>query len=233
LPSTEEEKNRGSSDGNHLKARTDEFLTDLQEAIPKVTPRNIKNLLIVVAIFSACLCLFAVILHFIPLERFKSFGYLGVFLANLLSSMGVFMPVPPGIPVSVVVYSVDTSAANLIWVALLTSVGSTLGELTAYYVGYGGEHFLKLKRFSRYKTVEKWMNRYGGLAVFTFAALPLFIFDLVGIVAGTLRFPVKKFILFCYLGRLPRAFIEIYFYTWAFENIVPHLPGWMSAHFAG
>ena len=224
MPSTEEGKNRGPSDGNHLKARADEFLTDLQEAIPRVNPRNVKALLILIVVFIGCLAVFVTVAHFIHLERFKSFGYPGVLLANLLSSMGVFMPIPPGIPVSVAVYSTDMSASNLIWVALLTGLGSTLGELTAYYVGYGGERFLKLERFARYKIVEKWMNRYGGLGVFMFAILPLFIFDLVGIVAGTLRFPLKKFLFFCYLGRLPRAFIEIYFYSWIFENIHSHLP---------
>jgi len=209
--------------------RASEFLADLQEVIPRITPRSVKAFLILVAIFLGCVALFATLFYFLPPIEFKRFGYLGVFLANLLPSLSVIIPVPTGIALSVVV----ASATSLFWVAVLTSLGSTLGEITAYYVGYGGQRFLNLQRFRRYKTAENWMKRYGGFAIFTFAFLPLFIFDFVGIAAGALRFPPGKFFLFCYLGRLPRAFIEIYFYTWIFENILLHLPHWMSAPFLG
>ena len=116
-------------------------------------------------------------------------------------------------------------------VALSASIGGTLGEVTAYSVGYGGKKLLHLQRYERYQTAERWMKRYGGLAIFTFALLPFFIFDFNGIAAGALRFPLRKFLLFCYLGRVPRAFIEAYFYTWILENIISYLPDWMSGPF--
>lgn len=213
--------------------KVSEFLADLQEVIPRVNVRNAKAFLVLFAIFIGCIALFATIFYFLPpFEEFKTYGYLGVFIANLVPSLSVVIPVHfffPGQALTVVVASVG----SLFWAAVAASIGSTLGEVTAYYVGYGGQRLFNLQKFGRYKTAENWMGRYGGFAVFALALLPLFIFDFVGIAAGALRFPLRKFFLLCYLGRLPRAIIEIYFYTWIFENILSHLPQWMSAPFLG
>jgi len=213
--------------------KASEFLADLQEAIPRITPKRLKALLILVAIFLGFVALFATVFYFLPpIQELKRFGYLGVFLANLLPSMSVIIPVHfffPGQALSVVVAAVGSP----LWVAVVASLGSTLGEITAYYLGYGGQRFFHLERFQRYKTAESWMRRYGWFAVFIFAFLPLFIFDFVGLAAGALRLSLSKFLFFCYLGRLPRALIEVYFYTWVFENILSHLPHWMSGPFSG
>jgi len=213
--------------------KASEFLADLQEAIPRITPKRLKALLLLVAIFLGFVALFATVFYFLPpIQELKRFGYLGVFLANLLPSMSVVIPVHfffPGQALSVVVAAVGSP----LWVAVVASLGSTLGEITAYYLGYGGQRFFHLERFQRYKTAENWMRRYGWFAVLIFAFLPLFIFDFVGLAAGALRLSLSKFLFFCYLGRLPRALIEVYFYTWVFENILSHLPHWMSGPFSG
>src|SRR4030042_1338192 len=206
-----------------------EFLADLQETVPRITPRKVRALLILVAVFIGCIALVATIFYLLPpFEEFKRFGYLSVFLANLRPSLSVIVPVHfffPGQALTVVV----ASAGSLFWAAVAASLGSTLGEVTAYYIGYGGHKLFNLQRFRRYKTAESWMKRHGGFTIFLFAALPIFFFDFVGIAAGTLKFPLKKFFFYCYLGRLPRAIVEIYFYTWILENILSHLPQWMSA----
>jgi len=212
-----------------------EFLADLQEAVPRVTPRRVKALLLLIAISASCLALLVVLLHVIPqvqLSDLKKYDYLSVFLANLLPSLSVVVPVHlffPGQAVNVVVASVGNS---IFWVAVVAAAGSTLGEVTGYYVGYSGQRLFKLERFDRYKTAERWMKRRGWLAVVTLAFLPLFIFDFVGIAAGALRLSLPKFLLFTYVGRLPRAVIEVYFYTWIFHNILSKLPHWVGLPFS-
>jgi membrane protein YqaA with SNARE-associated domain len=216
--------------------KTDEFIADLQEAVPRITPRRVRTLLLLIAISGVCLALLVVLFHIIPqvqLSELKKYDYLGVFLANLLPSLSVVVPVHlffPGQAVNVFVASVGSS---FFWVAVVAAAGSTLGEVTSYYVGYGGQRLLKLERFERYKTAERWMKRHGWLAVVTLAFLPLFIFDFVGLAAGALRLSLPKFFLFTYLGRLPRAIIEVYFYTWVFHNILSHLPHWVGLPFSG
>jgi membrane protein DedA with SNARE-associated domain len=48
-----------------------------------------------------------------------------------------------------------------------------------------------------------------------------------------MKLPLPKFLFFTFLGRLPRAIIEVYFFTWIFENIVSHLPSFISGPFHG
>ena len=72
------------------------------------------------------------------------------------------------------------------------------------------------------------MKRHGGWAIFLFALFPFLIFDFVGIAAGMLRYPVRKFILYCWLGRLPRAFIECYVGATLLELVLARLPEWVN-----
>jgi membrane protein YqaA with SNARE-associated domain len=216
--------------------RTDEFIADIQEAIPRITPRRVGALLTLMAISAACLALMIVLLHVIPrvqLEGLMKYDYLGVFVSNLLPSLSVIVPAHLFIPGQAVNVVVASTGASLVWIAVIAALGATLGEVTSYYVGYGGLRLFKLERFGRYRTAEKWMKRRGWLAVVVLAFLPLFIFDLAGIAAGALRLSLPKFLLFTYLGRLPRAIIEVYFYTWIFHNILSQLPHWVSSPFSG
>lgn len=215
--------------------KADEFIAELQEAVPRITPKRVRALLLLIALSVAFLALLVVLLHVMPqlqLAELKRYGYFGVFLGNLLPSLSVVVPAHvfvPGLAFNVVVAKVGSP----FWVAVVAALGSTLGEVTAYYLGYGGQRLFKLERFERYKTAERWMKRHGWLAVVGFAFLPLFIFDFVGIAAGALRLSLTKFLIFTYIGRLPRAIIEVYFYTWIFSNLLSHLPHWVGSPFSG
>ena len=109
-------------------------------------------------------------------------------------------------------------------VALVASIGGTLGEISGYLVGYGGRAFIAPDQSERYQMAERWMQRRGGFAIFLFALVPFFIFDFVGIAAGVFRYPVKKFLLYAWLGRLPRSFIEVYVGSSLLDAIMDHLP---------
>lgn len=148
------------------------------------------------------------------LESIARYGYIGVFLATFISSTTVIFPTPG---VAVVLFA--AALFNPGWVALAATLGGGLGEFTSYLVGYGGILVIEPKYAQRYKRAEGWMRRYGSVTIFLFALFPFLIFDLVGIVAGTLRFPFWKFMLFTLAGRLPRSFIEAYL-GWA---ILPHI----------
>ena len=163
------------------------------------------------------LCMLTV--RFTPnLERLTKYGYLGVFLVALVSSATIIIPLP-----GMAVILTAATIWNPILVALIASVGYTLGEITAYYAGRGGRGIIIKTHHEAYEKAEGWMNHYGGLTIFLFAFIPVFIFDLAGITAGALGFPLKKFLLYCWLGRLPRSFIEIYLGFGLFHLISPLL----------
>lgn len=141
----------------------------------------------------------------LPLEEFAPLAYLVVFVVTLLSSATILFPAP-----GVAIIMVVAAKWNPAIVALVASVGGTIGELTGYYAGHVGRRIIVTEYRKRYEQAVSWMDRYGFWAIFLFALVPVFIFDLVGLAAGALRLPVWKFLLACWGGRIPRSLIEAY-----------------------
>lgn len=142
------------------------------------------------------------------------YAYAVVFLVTLVGSASVVLPMP-----GLALVLAAATLYNPLWVALFASVGSTLGEVTAYALGaWGGKALLHRRRPQLYHRAEAWARRYGLGAVFFFALVPLMVFDLVGIAAGALRLPLWQFFLAVWAARLPRSFIEVYsgghFFNW-------------------
>lgn len=147
----------------------------------------------------------ALVLLPVDWERFLGFGYLGVFVVTLLSSSTVIFPVPG----EVFVFGA-AALFNPLAVGIVASVGGTLGETTGYLVGYWGRKAVGEEYLKRYERAERWMRRYGSPTAFVFALAPFLLFDLVGIVAGTMKFPLWKLLFACWLGRLIRSIILAY-----------------------
>jgi uncharacterized membrane protein YdjX (TVP38/TMEM64 family) len=132
--------------------------------------------------------------------EFKNYGYLGAFLVSLIGNAtvlfpGIVLPILAGL--GVVFYGVNGLAGPVI-VGLVGGAGAGIGETIAYLAGYSGRGIIGNNRL--YGRVGDWLKRWGFLAIFLFSIMPLF-FDLVGLAAGALRFPLRKFILACWLGR--------------------------------
>jgi uncharacterized membrane protein YdjX (TVP38/TMEM64 family) len=70
--------------------------------------------------------------------------------------------------------------------------------MTGYVAGRAGRDLLAKNKI--YVRVERWVQRWGMLAVFLLSMFPL-LFDIVGIIAGATRMPVWKFFVACWLGR--------------------------------
>lgn len=132
--------------------------------------------------------------------RLRSYGYLGAFLISLVGNAGVILaaPVLPILSaIGAVLYPV-TGLKGPIVVGLVGGVGAGLGEMVGYLVGYSGRSVVGNNKL--YLRMVGWMRRWGALAIFVLSIVPFF-FDLVGIAAGVLRFPLRKFALACWLGR--------------------------------
>ncbi|MFC1944276.1 YqaA family protein [Chloroflexota bacterium] len=172
----------------------------------------------VLALASIIAVTVAIILLFRDIERFETYGYLGAFLANLIGSATIIMPAPGEAVVAAL-----GAVLNPLVVGVVASIGGTLGELTGYLVGYWGREVVSAEQMKGYRQAERWMRRYGSLTVFAFALVPFLIFDLVGISAGTLRFPLWKFLLAAWLGRLIRALLVAYLGGHLFNIFFPGL----------
>jgi uncharacterized membrane protein YdjX (TVP38/TMEM64 family) len=131
------------------------------------------------------------------LQELEEYGYLAVFLVGLISNATVILPLP-GLAVSTLLGAVF----NPWLVGIVGGVGQALGELSGYLVGYSG-HTL-VDENPTYQRLVGWMRRHGMLTVFVLALIPNPIFDLGGIAAGALRFPVWKFLLSVTAGKVIR-----------------------------
>ena len=130
----------------------------------------------------------------------KGYGYLGAFLISLIGNgtillPGVVLPILSGL--SVVLYQA-TGLASPVIVGLAGGAGAAIGEIVGYMAGYAGRGIVENNKL--YQRLVGGVRRWGSIAIFVFALVPLF-FDLVGLAAGVLRFPLWKFVLICWLGR--------------------------------
>jgi membrane protein YqaA with SNARE-associated domain len=129
------------------------------------------------------------------LQELKQYGYAAVFLVGLVSNATLIFPVP-GLAVS----SLLGGVFNPWVVGLVGGLGQALGELTGYMAGYSGQTLVDENPV--YDRLTRWMQRYGALTIFVLALIPNPVFDLGGIAAGTLRFPLLKFLASCTAGKV-------------------------------
>ena len=133
------------------------------------------------------------------IHQIAGWGYFGVFLISVISNATIILPVP-----SLIFVFLLSGELNPILLALLSGLGSAIGELTSYGIGLGGVALTEQKKKHLKKKldgIEKMFQKYGGFWVIVlFAATPL-PFDIVGLGAGALRYPPKKFFIATFIGK--------------------------------
>jgi membrane protein YqaA with SNARE-associated domain len=131
-----------------------------------------------------------------------NYGYLGAFLVSMIGNATIILPTP-----SFLVLIALGASLNPLLVGLSGGVGGALGEMTCYLLGYGGHQVVQNRWF--YDKAVQWVNKWGVLAFFVFASTPL-PFDVVGMVAGLLRFPFWKFFLALLCGKIIKYVVLAY-----------------------
>jgi membrane protein YqaA with SNARE-associated domain len=162
------------------------------------------------------------------LKGFEQYGALGAFLTSFIASSSIFFPVFGFVIVGAIAAS---GASNWALVALASASGSALGQFTAYLAGYGGRAVINKENSIWYRRAEDWMKRYGSMAIFFFALtfLPV---DVIGIVAGALRFPYWKYLIATFTGYLPKTLVGCYlahsvFRRWpSLGELIGGMPWW-------
>ncbi len=125
-------------------------------------------------------------------------GYIGIFLISLIGAATIILPLP-----SLFFVFVMGAELNPILIALIASVGAAIGEFTGYALGYGGSSLTeKRKKWKKeIEKTEKFFQKYGGFWVIVFVGATPLPDDIVGIVAGLLKYPPKKFFLATFIGK--------------------------------
>jgi membrane protein DedA with SNARE-associated domain len=135
------------------------------------------------------------------LTEFQSYTYLGAFIISLLGNATIVLPAAVLVILTnmgIVLY-MSVGIAGPVMIGIAGGLGAGIGELTGYIAGYSGRTVILGNK--RYARIQGWLTRWGSMTIFILSIMPLF-FDLVGIAAGTLRFPLWKFIVVCTIGRI-------------------------------
>ena len=141
----------------------------------------------ILALFAGAIGVALIFIRFGHLmESMGRWGYVGVAAAEFGGSAMLFLPTPTP------AYTFAMGAAlNPLAVGAIGGLFATLGELIGYYLGRRGSSIMADKPF--FNRFKGWTDRWGGAALFMFAALPV-PFDVAGVWAGTARYPLVRFI---------------------------------------
>lgn len=135
----------------------------------------------------------------------------GVFVACFLANASVLLPSS-----SIVIVVEYAMLINPFLVALCGALGASLGEMTGFFAGRFGRNMVPGK-FMRW--VKSKMNNHKYLIVLFFSALPLPVFDVVGILSGAMKMNPIKFYGVCFIGKL----IKMLCYVWLTNELLPFL----------
>lgn len=136
----------------------------------------------------------------------QNVGYAGVLAVNVIGSASVIVPVP-GLAVVCGAAPGDVGL-NAMLLGLAGGFGSTVGELSGYLAGYGGNQFVQRSR--HYERFRQLVISNGGLALFVLSVVPNPLFDIAGIAAGSLRYPLRKFLCYVLAGKVIKFVVVAY-----------------------
>ena len=138
----------------------------------------------------------------------EAVGYGGVALSSLIASGGMIVPVP-----ALAVVCAASIYLNPLFVGLIAGTAETIGELTGYTLGYTGRGLVSRRRL--YQRLEGWMRRQGWLVLLVLSVVPNPLFDLAGITAGALRYPLWGFLAVVLVGKLVKFVSLAYACAWS------------------
>jgi membrane protein YqaA with SNARE-associated domain len=158
--------------------------------------------LISIGVFIASILL-SIGVFLIPLDagELQAYGYGGVFIITLLGAMTLFLPGPTMVATFVVGFML-----NPLLVALVAGLGSALGESTGYATGYASLAIVSPKetKSTWYQKIFHWMQTHPFLTIFVLDAIPNPLTDIAGLIAGRNQYSYPKFLIASFLGKTIR-----------------------------
>lgn len=133
------------------------------------------------------------------------YSYFGVFLLSFIGTASIIIPVP----YTLIIFTLSlTGQWNSTLLVIAGGLGSALGELTGYALGYFGRRVVSEERQRKMTYLVRVFDRYGPLAIFVFALTPL-PDDLLFIPLGIMRYKFYKAFIPSLIGKLLMIFILV------------------------
>ena len=170
---------------------------------------NIIRVLVLIGVITLTIIL---VINREKIQSLKNYGYPGIFLFSILANATIFVPVP-----GVIFTSAMGAVFNPLFVSIAAGAGAALGELSGYLAGFSGQAVVEGSE--RYQRVVRWMEKYGDITVLVLAFIPNPLFDLAGIIAGILKMPIWKFLIYCIIGKILKMMMFAYSGYWLINFI--------------
>ncbi len=170
---------------------------------------NIIRVIILVAVIALTVIL---LINRDQIQKLQGYSYPGIFLFSILANATILIPVP-----GVVFTSAMGAIFNPLLVSIAAGAGAALGELSGYLAGFSGQAVVE--RSERYERVVRWMEKYGDVTILVLAFIPNPLFDLAGVVAGILKMPVWKFLIFSVIGKILKMMMFAYAGEWVMSIV--------------
>lgn len=175
-------------------------------------PFTKKQKILRIALLAAVMVLTILLLVFRDqIQHLEAYGYPGIFLLSILTNATVLIPLP-----GVVFTSAMGAVFDPFWVAVASGSGATLGELSGYMAGVGGQVWLT--NLDWYKRLEYWIRKYNHWPIILLAFIPNPLFDMAGFIAGAGKVPLWKFLLFTWIGKIAKMLMFAYLGAGIFKN---------------
>lgn len=137
-------------------------------------------------------------------------GYAG--LAFLVALENVFPPIPSEVILPLAGFNSSRGSMNIFLAILAATVGSLVGAVILYYIGYiFGEERVRyiINRWGKWlgfkesdvDLADRWFDRHGGVAVMLCRVIPI-VRSLISIPAGLRKMPLLSFIFYTTVGSL-------------------------------
>jgi len=154
-------------------------------------------------------------------DKLKGFGYVGIFVLNLLSTSTFFIPVPGLTAAGQALIVSEASRLGAWQVGVVGGLGMALGEITAYVAGslgrevaqgrqVGGPRWFQRPLLRAARAVEWLLLHYGILTLFALSAVPNPLFEVAGLTAGAVRMNFWRFLGSVMAGKIVRGLALAY-----------------------
>jgi membrane protein YqaA with SNARE-associated domain len=135
------------------------------------------------------------------------YKFLGVFIISLLGSASIVFPIPYTL---VILFLGVNHIIDPLTLTVAGGLGSAVGQLSGYYIGYFGAKLVGVERRRRMEFFVRMFKKYGSTLVFLFAFTPL-PDDLIIIPLGVLRYGFLRVFIPLLMGKLLMCFLLAYF----------------------
>jgi uncharacterized membrane protein YdjX (TVP38/TMEM64 family) len=184
----------------------EEFTPERIPLTQRLTKRTL-NIIRVIVLLMVIVLTIVLVINREQIQALKAFGYPGIFLFSILANATILVPVP-----GVVFTSAMGAVFHPFWVSIAAGAGAALGELSGYMAGFSGQAVVE--NAERYDLVVHWMEKYGDVTILILAFIPNPLFDLAGMLAGILKMPIGKFLLYCVIGKIFKMMMFAYAGDW-------------------